>query len=178
MDKKMITIGKIASPYGVKGFVKVYPYSDFMDRCFSLKTVHLKKSANSPGPGRLSEVEQARIHKNLWTIKFKGVNTREEAETLRGYLILIRPEERVSLPEGHYYFDEIIGLQVFTMDGTLVGRVRDILQTGSNDVYVVEPADTSPESKKEILIPAIKEVVKEINIDKEHILINPLEELI
>lgn len=170
MPSQMTTIGKIVAPFGVKGEVKVYPYSDFLQRCYLLKEVQLVNKDIC----QLKIVQRAYIHKNMWILQFKDCHDREEARKLSGSLIKIRSSERIPLPSGSYYLDQIIGLKVLTADGKKLGCVSDIMKTGSNDVYVVNQEDAelkSTGSSREILIPALKSVVKEINLQEGYILI-------
>lgn len=172
MSLQMTTIGKVISPFGIKGEVKVYPYSDFLERCYLLKKVKLEGEEYCG----FKEIKKAYLHQNkLWVFHFEGCNSRDDARELFGLLVKIFPWERVPLPPGEYYFDQIIGLEVFTVEGRKLGCVKDIIRS-SNDVYVIEEEDAGDEGgkKKEILIPVLKTVVKEINLDRGFILVDPL----
>ncbi|RJX24069.1 MAG: 16S rRNA processing protein RimM [Dethiobacter sp.] len=170
MASQMTTVGKIVAPFGIRGEVKVYPYSDFLERCSLLKKVQLENE----GTCLFKVVQKASIHKNMWILHFEDCHTREEAQKLTGSLVKILSSERVPLPPGSYYLDQIIGLEALTTAGEKLGSVGDIIKTGSNDVYVVY-RDTgdgkAPGGGKEILVPALKSVVKEINLEKGYILL-------
>lgn len=168
MDKKMVTIGKIVSPFGLEGAVKVYPYSDYLERCYFLKKVKIEGEKVS----EIKEITKASIYKKMWVFYFKDCRTREEAQRLKNSLVKIPFKERIPLPEGAYYFDQIIGLEAVTVKGERLGFVCSILKTGGNDVYVIKRGDGN--NSEEFLIPALKNVVKEINLEKGYILINPL----
>jgi len=175
MVPQMTVIGKVIAPFGIKGEVKVYPYSDFLERCYLLKNVILENEGRSWN----KVVKKAYIHKKLWILLFEDCTTREEALKLTGSFVKIISSERVPLPPGSYYFDQIIGLDVFTFTGENLGYVSDIIKTGSNDVYVVTLGDEEKKSSKgkgnkEILIPALKSVVKEINLQEGYIIIELL----
>ncbi len=103
----------------------------------------------------------------MWILLFEGCHTREDALNLTNYFVKIPSSERVPLPSGHYYIDQIIGLDVLTEAGLNLGQVKNILKTGSNDVYVVDNNGNG----REILIPALKSVVKKIDLQKGYILI-------
>ena len=148
-----VTIGKIVAPHGVRGDVRVVPLTDFPDRFLKLKEVLLDD-------GQVLTVQQAKFHKQFILLKFAGFDDMEAAERLRGKKIQVCREEAVSLPEGNYYIFDIIGLKVYTVDGEYLGTVTDVLQTGSNDVYVTE----RPQEDKPLLIPALKKVVLNIDI--------------
>ncbi|MGI6097690.1 MAG: ribosome maturation factor RimM [Dethiobacteria bacterium] len=165
MEQGMTNIGKIISPFGIKGAVKVYPYSDFIDRIHKLKRV--KVASDESGCWRT--IEHSSVHQQrFWIIKFSDIQTREEAESLRGSLIMIKREERMDLPEGHYYLDQIINLDVHELNGNYLGKIVDILRTGSNDVYIVKKDTAS----QEILIPALKEVVKKIDLERGLVIVD------
>lgn len=162
-DDKVI-IGKIGAPHGVRGDVRVIPLTDFPDRFHQLKMVYTDDGAKLT-------VESARFHKQFVLVKFRGIDTMNEAELLRGKLIKVRREDAVVLPEGHYYFFDIIGLSVFTETGEHLGDIADILQTGSNDVYIAERKNEKP-----LLIPALKEVVLQIDIPGKKMIVRLQEE--
>lgn len=167
MTSEMITIGKIVAPFGVKGEAKVYPYSDFLERCHLLKRVMLERKDFSG----FKVVKKAFIHKNLWVLHFEDCETRDDAMALTGMMVKIPLSERIQLPEGMYYFDQIIGLKALTVEGEELGTVEDILKTGGNDVYVINPGKDGKEKRKQILIPALKTIIREINPGKGYILV-------
>lgn len=158
--KEMVTIGKITSPFGLKGAVKVYPHTDFIDRIYKLKQVQVESEG---GEKNRLVIEDASVHQRLWVVKFKDCDTREAAKRLCGALVKIEPQERIVLPEGHFYFDQIIGLHVCDMNGNLLGEITGVLRTGGNDVYQVRLAEE--DAAREILIPALKEVVTKIDLE-------------
>lgn len=112
-------------------------------------------------------IEDAKFRGDKINLKFKEINDRGDAEKLRGHLLEIPIEKAEPLPRGSYWFHQIIGLEVVTTKGKSLGRVVEILRTGANDVYVVRPLGRG----KEILIPAIKEVVEEIDLRTGRIMI-------
>ena len=124
--------------------------------------------------GNLKEysIEKVGYSKNQVIIKFKGVDTVEEAETLRNSYIVVDREIFGELPEGVYYIADLLGLDVYTEDGTLLGKVDDIFSTGANDVYVVKD-----ELGKQRLLPGIDEVIKHIDIESGKIIVNLIEGL-
>lgn len=169
MTSELVTIGNIVAPFGVKGEVKVYPYSDFLERCHLLKEVMLE----GKGFREVKIVKKAFIHKNLWVLHFGDCETRDDAVALTGVMVKIPASERVKLPEGVYYFDQIVGLEVYTIEGEKLGFVEEILKTGGNDVYVINPVQKNnrKDNSKQILIPALKTVIKEINPGKGYLLV-------
>jgi 16S rRNA processing protein RimM len=147
-----LVVARIVSPQGNKGEVKAEVVTAFPERFASTPVVHV-------GPERRRfELEGHRFMDGAVVLKLRGVDSIQVAESLRGQLVEVPEEEAVELPEGHYFWHQIIGLQVVTSEGETLGKVVDILETGSNDVYVVRGAGG------EILIPAIRDVVKSIDL--------------
>ncbi|MDD2498026.1 MAG: ribosome maturation factor RimM [Desulfitobacteriaceae bacterium] len=151
--EQRIDIGKILVPHGVKGEVKVLPLTDFPDRFVKMKRVWVD-TQNS-----FLDIESIRFQNKIVLIKFAGVNNRDEGETLKGGLLQISHEEVVPLPPGHYYHFQIVGLNVFDHHGEKIGRVKEILKTGANDIYVVKR-----DEGKDLLVPALKKIVREIDV--------------
>jgi 16S rRNA processing protein RimM len=143
----------------VRGDVRVIPLTDFPQRFNGLKKVILED-------GKALTVEQARPNKQQFLLKFRGYDDRDKVDALRGKLLKVTREDLVELPEGHYYTFDIIGLNVFDESGEFIGVVKDILATGANDVYIAEK-----ESGQPILIPAIKDVVKVIDLPGKRIIV-------
>lgn len=151
-DQSLITIGKAVAPHGVRGDVRVVPLTDFPDRFLKLKEVRLDD-------GRVLAVEAAKHHKQFVLLKFRGLDDRTAVEPLRGRLLQVGRADLVALPAGHYYIFDIIGLQVFDEDGASLGKITDVLATGANDVYIADREGQPP-----LLIPALKDVVRLIDI--------------
>ncbi|MHB0870055.1 MAG: ribosome maturation factor RimM [Chloroflexota bacterium] len=147
-----IVIARVVSPQGNKGEVKAEVITDFPERFASTSAVYL-----GPDHQRI-EVEGHHFLKDALVLKLKGIDSIEQAERLRGKLVEVPEEEAVKLPEDHYFWHQILGLRVVTLDGELLGKVDDILETGSNDVYLVHGP------RGELLIPAIKQVVKSVDL--------------
>jgi 16S rRNA processing protein RimM len=157
--KATVKIGKILAPHGVAGLLKVYPYTDFPERCALLKEVTVEQK----GKRRRKTVEKAVVYGRFWLIKFAGVDTREEAALLAGAVLLIPKAERIPLPAGVYYVDQVVGLKVYTTDGELLGRVTRVISTGGHDLYAVKKEPNRDGA--EFLVPAVKKFVKSIDPD-------------
>ncbi|MEW6661253.1 MAG: ribosome maturation factor RimM [Bacillota bacterium] len=153
--RQKITIGQVLTTHGYQGEIKVMPLTDYPNRFFSMEEVFLVKE----GLVRKLGIDSVRPYKQWILLKLKEIQSVEEAKTLKGGLLQVDPEDVVPLPEGHYYHFQLIGLPVFSVAGEELGRLTDIYQTGANDVYAVTSI-----SGKTILIPALKEVVKEIDL--------------
>ncbi len=154
-----VVIGKILSPHGIGGMVKVFPYSDFPDRVQLLEEVELEQDSRR----RVYSVEKASVHGSYWLIKFQGVDGRNMAEELRGSLVRIPRKERLPLPEGSYYHDQLEGLQVFDTAGNLLGTVVEIIPGGGHDQIIIDRAD---QKDKTIFIPAVKEFIEQVNLSQ------------
>jgi len=152
MPSDRITIGKIVAPHGVRGEVRVLPLTDFPERFQSLHRVFLDD-------GRILRIAACRRHQKFILLRFEGYENLTVAEQLRGKLLQIERSEVVKLPEDHFYVFDIVGLAVFSETGELLGKVTDVIATGSNDVYVVEKP-----GKRLLLVPALKQVVKEVDL--------------
>ncbi len=163
--EEFVTIGVVTSPFGCRGEVKVLPCTDFPERFAALERVFLEVGG-SRTPKR---VERARRHKKFVLLKLEGVATPEEAGALRGAAVQVPRPEVWPLPPGRYYIFQLLGLPVYTDAGEFVGRLKDVLQTGANDVYVV-----AAPGGKEYLVPAVREVVQEIDVSGGRIVIRPL----
>lgn len=163
-----LELGQIVNVKGLKGEVKVNPFTENIDRFEELKTVLIKfKNENKE-----FEIEKVGYHKNQVILKFKGINTIEEAEKLRNSYILIDRNDLEPLEEGVYYITDLLGLEVYTEDGTLLGKVDDIYNTGSNDIYVVKD-----DLGKQKLLPGIPEVLKNVDLKHGKIIVNLIEGL-
>jgi len=162
-QEQLATIGKVIGTHGVKGGLKVLPYSDFPERVKELTRLFFEKN------GHLIKmnVNDAFLHGRFWVISLEGVNNLEEADIFIGMMVQIPLDERHSLPADTYYFDEILGLDVYSIDGTYLGQLSEVLQTGSNDVYVVR----LPGEKREVLIPALKKVVQTIDFQEKRMFV-------
>lgn len=164
---KYLRVGKIVNTQGIKGEVRVIPLTDDIGRFRKLKHVFLD-DVKLIG----MDIEYVKYHKNFVLLKFAGIDNIDEAEKYKDTYILIDRENAVKLPKGSYFICDIIGLRVEDRDGKHLGAVSDVMNTGSNDVYVVK------NDGGEILIPAIKSVVLEINIDEGRMVVELPEGLV
>ncbi len=165
---KYLELGQIVNVKGLKGEVKVNSFTDDNTKFERIPKVFLKRKENLTE----YEIEKVGYNKNQVIIKFKNVDTVEEAETLRNSYIVVDREIFGELPEGVYYIADLIGLDVYTESNEYLGKVDDIFSTGSNDVYVVKD-----ELGKQKLLPGIDEVIKQIDIESGKIIVNLIEGL-
>ena len=166
---KNLEIGQIVNTFGIKGFVKVNPWVNDVTRFDDLKKVYIKirKSLKE------LEIEEVKYHKNQVLLKFKGVETVEQAEMLRNAILEIDRKDAIPLEEGEYFIADLLESEVYTDEGEKLGILEDIFNTGSNDIYVVKN-----ELGKSILLPRIKEVFKEIDVENKKIIVHLIEGLI
>ena len=158
-----MTVGRIVRPHGVKGQVEIVPLTDSPQRFQSGRRFELKP----PIAGRESiKLTDVAWKKDRVVATVEGVDDRRGAEALVGHELMI-PESKARKPAGSYWHHEIIGCQVVTEEGRRLGRVTEILRTGAGDVYVVD-------DDRRYLIPATKDVIKKIDVDRSLIKIKPL----
>lgn len=167
--EKYFEIGQIVNTSGLKGVIKVKPFTDDITKFNNFKTIYIsvKKELKE------FKIEQVRFSKNMVFLKLQGIDTIEEAENYRNLYLKIKRNEDEKLEEGSYYIVDIIGCEVYTDEKKLLGKVDDVFSTGSNDVYVVKD-----ELGKQILLPAIKDVIKNIDIKNKIITVHLLEGLL
>jgi 16S rRNA processing protein RimM len=156
-----MVIGEVTGPFGVRGEMKVSPLTDFPERYKVLKQVYLGVDRK----GYL--VTQSRIHQGRILLKVQGIDMPEQVSALGHVDISIPRAEAVSLPEGSYFLNELIGVRVRTSDDRDIGPITDVLRTGSNDVWVVG------QGKQSVLIPAIADAVQELNVAEKYAVILP-----
>ncbi|WP_376794302.1 ribosome maturation factor RimM [Thermogemmatispora sp.] len=162
-DPEWATVGRVLAPFGLRGEVKVLPMSDLPDRFAQLEAVYCGF------PPRRYRIEQVRPYRSgLVLLKLQGCDSLTAAEALRNCELQIPLAELPPLPPDSYYQHDILNLRVFTLEGREVGTIREIWLTGSNDVYVIRMADG-----RQALIPAVKEVVKQIDLVRRTMYIDP-----
>ncbi len=159
-DLEFITIGFILTPWGVEGKLRVKIETDFPQRFTPGARVYVNRQ-----PMTIDSVEW---HGGKLVIKFDTIDSIADAQKLRDKAIEIHPSQIQPLPEGQYYYFQLIGLEVWTTQGEMLGNITEILNTESNDNYVVRGA------KGEILIPAIEDVVKSVDLDKGYMIVEPI----
>lgn len=154
---ELIEIGRIVRSHGLTGRVKVLSYLESPETLHDLSGLFVGRSVQEAVFLPLAAVQTG---KDFFILQFRGVDDRDAAERLRGSSVWISSEKIVKLPDGEYYWSELIGLQVLTEEDQILGRIEAIFPTGSNDVYVCRGGE------REILLPAIEEVVRKIDTDR------------
>jgi 16S rRNA processing protein RimM len=158
------TIGEIVAPFSRFGEVKVRLETDFPDRFSRLSQVCLRRS---PDEARLYGVKGVRFHKGQALLKLEGIDSISEADTLRNALVQVRAEDAVALPKNEFYIHDLLGCEVVTREGRVLGVLTAVLRAGAHDIYVIGSG------KSEILLPVIKEVVREIDLPERRITVTP-----
>ncbi|MDR0764340.1 MAG: ribosome maturation factor RimM [Synergistaceae bacterium] len=159
-EKRRVQIGYIAGAHGVRGVLRLVPTTDYPERFFDMKTLVAEQDGKPPLSLKITGVK-SHSGKGQLLISAEGIDDRGAAEALKGRKITISPEERVELPEGEYWTDSLIGLYVIDDEsGARLGGIDEIMNTGSNDVYRVRTDDGAFK-----LIPAIRDVVREISLE-------------
>lgn len=167
--EELLQVGVITTPHGVNGEVKVFPTTDDPARFKKLKKVLL-----DTGKEKLElEITQIKFFKQFVILKFKEYDNINDIEKYRKCPLLVTRENAVKLKANEYFIADLIGLSVMTDEGAALGTVKDVLQTGANDVYVVEGTDGS-----EILLPAIRQCILEVNIEEQRMLVHLMKGLV
>ena len=160
---KYLEIGQIVNTFGIKGMVKVKPFTDNLERFNNLEKIYIK---NKSGQTEY-KIQEVKYHKNMVLIKFEGIENPEQADLLRNSYLIVDRETEEPLEPGRYYIVDMIGLDVFTDDNEYLGKLEDIYNTGSNDIYVVKN-----ELGKQVLLPAIEDVIKNIDMDNKKVIVH------
>ena len=160
----IIKLGKITAPQGIKGEVRVYPYTDKPTRFSEIEAVLLN--------GRRCRIEKARYMKNMAVLKLEGIDDRNAAETMRNRELLLPREELWKQPEDTYFVDDLVGCAVVSEDGAPVGTLKTIHSRPAQDLYEIERADGSS-----FLLPAVKEFVRHVDVANRIIIIHLIEGL-
>lgn len=158
----MLAVGKLRRPHGVSGEIQMEVYTDFPERLQPQKTVYV-------GPAyEPLQIASLRRHNLLILISFDGFEDRDQVGRLRNQIVYVSGESLPALPEGEYYHHELLGLAVFNESGVGLGVLTEILETGANDVYLVETAEG-----KELMLPAIDDVILAIDLAERTMRVRP-----
>lgn len=167
--EQYLRVGVITTTHGLRGEVKVFPTTDSKERFLELDEVVLRTSREET----VLHIEKVRFFKQLVIVKFKEYNRIEEVENLKQAELYVSRDNAATLEEGEYYIGDLIGMKVFTDDGEEFGEISDVMETGANDVYVIDT-----QKYGEVLIPAIKQCILEVDIQSERMTIHLLPGLI
>lgn len=166
----LLQVGVITSTHGIKGEVKVFPTTDDPTRYSYLKDVIL-----DTGKEKIDlKVSGVKYFKQFVIVKFKGINDINDIEKYKGATLWVTRENAVPLEENEYFIADLIGLKVVTDEGEEFGELNDVMQTGANDVYVVE----TYKDGKEVLLPVIDECVLDVDLEKGIVTVHIMEGLL
>ncbi len=167
--ENLLQVGVISSTHGIRGEVKVFPTTDDVNRFKKLKEVHLDTGKEL----LLLHPESVKFFKQFVILKFKEFNSINDVEAYKGKSLLVDRINAVRLKKDEYFIADLIGLDVVTDEGEAFGILKDVMQTGANDVYIVERINGD-----EVLLPAIKECVKEIDVENGKITVRIMDGLL
>ena len=165
----LLKVGVITTTHGVRGEVKVYPTTDEPERFLELDYVLLDTGREL----RKLEIKNVKFFKNLVILKFKGVDNINDIEKYKGRDLWIPREEGQALEEDEYYIADLLGMSVVLEDGQEFGTLKDVMETGANDVYIIDSAEHG-----EVLLPAIKECILDVDLEKNVMTIHLMKGLI
>ncbi len=167
--EQLLQVGVITQTHGVRGEVKVFPTTDDPERFLDLKKVLL-----DTGKETLPlEIQSVKFFKQFVILKFKGIDNINDIERYKRCPLLVTREDAVELEEDEFFIADMIGMNVETDDGKAFGTLKDVMETGANDVYVIES-----EEHGEVLVPAIKECVLDVNIEEQKMIIHLMDGLV
>jgi 16S rRNA processing protein RimM len=165
----MYLIGYVLKAQGVRGELKVDPVSSDLERYNHLDTIHIKgENINKTYP-----VQRVRISDRYVFLKISGIDTRDDAAVLSGAEILIGEDYLLKPSAGEYFIHDLVGCLVYSEEGSLLGQLQEVVQLTSNDIWIIKD-----ELKREILIPAIKDVIRQVDVSKKKITIHVIEGLL
>lgn len=160
-----ISIGKVAQTYGIQGYLKVMSFSGVPDRFLKLKTIYMEIDQEMRG----FIVEDAKLQHMATLLKLRGVDTREAARFLVKKELWVPEDQMIDLPEDTFFVHDLVGLKVFDTAQQYLGELQEVMQNTGNDIYVVREDD------REILVPAVSEFVKEINLQEGKMVVQLIE---
>lgn len=167
--EQLLQVGIISSTHGVRGEVKVFPTTDDVKRFKKLKKVILDTGREHMP----LEIESVKFFKQFAILKFKGIDNINDIEKYKGKSLLVDRQHAVKLRKDEYFIADMIGLSVFTEDGETFGIMKDVLETGANDVYIIESLKYG-----EVLVPAIKQCILDVDIENQKMTIHLMEGLV
>lgn len=167
--EQMLQVGVISSTHGVRGEMKVFPTTDDIQRFKKLKEVILDTGKEY----KTLNIQSVKFFKNMVILKFKEFDNINDIEIYKGKSLYVTRQNAVKLQKDEYFIADLIGMQAISEDGTLKGTIEDVIETGANDVYAIRLEDG-----RELLLPAIKQCVLEINMEEQILTFHLLEGLL
>lgn len=171
MMANWFNVGRLVNTHGVRGEVRVLSNTDFADERYAIGS-ELKIATAPNEKGIFVKVNSHRVHKNFDLLTFEGYGNINEVESFKGSNLYVSETKLTDLAEHEFYYHEIIGCSAYNEEGEILGSVKDIIETGANDVWVVER-----KGKKDLLLPYIESVIKQVDIENKRIDVHLLEGL-
>lgn len=165
---EFLEVGKIINTHGLRGDVKIVTWTDYPEDFEEIDKVYIRRKTGD----EILTITNIKYQKNNIIVKFKEIADINEAEKYKNLVVWADREDLPQLPEGAHYIADLIGLDVVDEDGNLVGKLVDVFNTGANDIY-----DVKRDGKKNLLLPVIDEVVKDIDLDAKKITVHIMEGL-
>ena len=166
--ESLLEVGQIVNTYGINGFVKVIPLVDNNNQFKDFKVLYIQEKKNL----KELHIEEVKFSKNLILLKFEGIDTIEQAEELRNIYLQAKRSD-IKLEEGAHFIVDLIGLEIYTEEGEFLGKLKEVLQPGANDVYVVTMSDG-----KEVVMPAIKECILSVDMENGQMKVHVMDGLL
>lgn len=167
--EQLLQVGVISSTHGIRGEVKVFPTTDDVKRFKKLKEVILDTGREH----LVLEVESVKFFKQFAILKFRGIDHINEIEKYKGKSLFVDRKHAVELKKNEYFIADLIGLTVYTEDGEKFGVMKDVLETGANDVYIIDSLKHG-----EVLVPAIKQCILSVDMEEGRMVIHLMEGLV
>ena len=167
--EQLLQVGVITQTHGVHGEVKVFPTTDDPERFLDLEYVFLDTGKEK----KKLAIQSVKFFKQFVILKFKGINNINDIEKYKRCALLVDRENAVELEEDEYFIADMLGMDVLTEDGEILGTLKDVIETGANDVYII-----NSKMHGEVLIPAIKECILDVNVKEGKMLVHLMEGLI
>lgn len=167
--EQLMEIGQIVNTYGIKGFLKVNPFTDNINRFEDLDSIYIQTKKDL----EIFKIEEVKYSKNMVLLKLKGIDDINIAESYRNCYIKINRDDAVKLPQDTYFIVDLLNMEVITEEGEKLGYIFDVYPTGSNDIYVVRN-----DEGKQVLLPAIGQVIKKVDTKSKKMIVHLLAGLI
>ncbi|WP_141500800.1 ribosome maturation factor RimM [Paenibacillus luteus] len=174
MSEKWFTVGKVVNTHGIRGELKILSQTDFAEVRFAVGSQLLMLNEEN-GASLEVKVIGSRANKNVYILKLEGFTNINEVEKYKGWVLKVSKDKQLELEEGEYYYHEIIGCRVVTEEGEEIGTISEILSPGANDVWVV---DRPKGSGKQLLLPVIDEVLRNVDTKEKVVTVHLMEGLI
>jgi 16S rRNA processing protein RimM len=166
---ELVTIGVVVNTHGHLGEVRIKPLTDYPERFKTMKTLKIYKNKEI----RELTIKGLKDHNGMIIARFDEINDMNQAIEIKGSEIKVNRDEVVQLPPDHFFVFDLIGLAVYTIDNEYLGLIDEVIETGANDVYIIKKPGS-----KDILIPALKKLVHEVNLEDKKMIVELMEGLI